>query len=69
MRSADVETDHPDQLESIMADESKKKPGPAAKRPPVRDTLTVPGQRGSRTTGGMKKAQPGPIQKPGRRRP
>ena len=52
-----------------MADEPKKQPDPMVKRPPVRDTMTVPGQRETHSKGRMKKPQPGPIQKPGRRRP
>jgi hypothetical protein len=52
-----------------MADEPKKKLEPAKKLPPAQDTMTIPGQRGRNTRSKMKKAQPGPIQKPGRRRP
>jgi hypothetical protein len=52
-----------------MADEPKKKLEPVKPRPPARDTMTIPGQRGRNTGNKMKKAQPGPIQKPGRRRP
>jgi hypothetical protein len=52
-----------------MADEPKKNFEPVKKRPPAQDTMTIPGQRGKNTRNKMKKAQPGPIQKPGRRRP
>jgi hypothetical protein len=52
-----------------MADETRKKFDPVKQRPPVRDTMTIPGQRGKSAGSKMKKAQPGPIQKPGRRRP
>lgn len=52
-----------------MADEPKPGNGPVKKQPPLRDTLTIPGQRPRGGNGKMKKSRPGPIQKPGRRRP
>ena len=52
--------------ETVMADEPKKKP--ADKRPPSRDTLTVPGSR-HKGGGGVNKPSRSPIQKAGRRRP
>jgi hypothetical protein len=53
----------------MMADEPKKPQGPIKRRGPAPDTMTIPGQKGRNTRNKMKKAQPGPIQKPGRRRP
>ena len=54
--------------EDRMTDEPNKSGGPPRK-PPPRDTLTIPGQRQKANQGKMKKPRPGPIQKPGRRRP
>jgi hypothetical protein len=50
-----------------MADDAKK-PAPPLKRPPVKDTMTIPGQRhaGGKGSG---KAPMAPIKKVGRRRP
>ena len=50
-----------------MPDDANK-PAPPAKRPPIKDTLTIPGQRHS-SGKGPKKAPMAPIKKVGRRRP
>jgi hypothetical protein len=51
-----------------MADDAKKPPEPQLKRPPMKDTLTIPGQRHSGGKG-HQKAPMAPIKKVGRRRP
>jgi hypothetical protein len=50
-----------------MSDDAKN-PVPPPKGPPIKDTLTIPGQRhhGGK---GLKKAPMAPIKKVGRRRP
>lgn len=52
-----------------MAADPPKKPAVPVKRPPARDTMTIPGQRPKGGSKGTAKGTPGPIQKPGRRRP
>ena len=51
-----------------MPNDDDKKPAPPLKRPPQKDTLTIPGQRhhGGK---GHQKAPIAPIKKVGRRRP
>jgi hypothetical protein len=50
-----------------MSDDAKK-PVTPSKRPPTKDTLTIPGHRHSGGKG-LKKAPMTPIKKVGRRRP
>jgi hypothetical protein len=51
-----------------MPDDAKKPPAPPPKRPPTKDTMTIPGQRHS-SGKGSNKAPMAPIKKVGRRRP
>jgi hypothetical protein len=51
-----------------MGNDTDKKPAPLVKKPPQKDTLTIPGQRHAGGKG-HQKAPMAPIKKVGRRRP